>query len=85
MNEGQPVPDSNLSFEENRGRSQPAHLYVPYLWLFQYLPVNAISVPLRRSNRYASGSRVDFHSLSVLMSFSTGVTGSQGSGVALKV
>ena len=42
---GQPVPESNFVSDENKFCPQPAHLYSPSFLLFQYLPVNALSVP----------------------------------------
>src|SRR4249920_3185653 len=42
---------------------------MPVSWRFQYLPVNAISVPFSRSTRYCSGVSCFFHSSFVFTTF----------------
>src|SRR5258707_11577820 len=42
---------------------------MPLAWLFQYLPVNAISVPCWRSTRYCSGVSSFFHCSGVFSTF----------------
>src|SRR3989344_1505227 len=41
---GQPVPESNLVSEEKSSLPNTAHLYIPFSWVFQYLPVKGCSV-----------------------------------------
>ena len=45
---GQPVPESNLVSELNRGDPQQTQWYIPVALLFQKAPVNARSVPPQR-------------------------------------
>src|SRR3954462_3019352 len=63
---GQPVPESNLVADENSSAPQPAHRYTPSCLTFQYLPVNARSVPPLRSTSYCSGVSSSRHCSSVL-------------------
>src|SRR5882757_2664140 len=67
---GQPVPDSNFASDLNRGAPQPMQWYTPVSLLFQYLPVNAGSVPHCRVTRNCSGVSFSRHSSSVLTTFS---------------
>src|SRR6266542_4877348 len=63
---GHPVPESNLASDRNSSAPQPAQRYTPSSWTFQYAPVNARSVPLRRRTSYCSGVRRSRHSSSVI-------------------
>src|ERR1044072_4690938 len=63
---GQPVPESNLVADENSSAPQPAQRYTPSCLTFQYLPVNARSVPPLRSTSYCSGESLSRHWSSVL-------------------
>lgn len=62
---GQPVPESNFVSDENSSAPQPAHTYIPFSCLFQYLPLKAGSVPFSLSTRYCSSVNLSFHSLSL--------------------
>src|SRR4029450_6642392 len=66
VNDGQPVPDSNLASEENSGVPQHTQRYMPSRWLSQYSPENARSVPFLRVTWNCSLVNCDFHSASVL-------------------
>src|SRR5262249_6461626 len=63
---GQPVPDSNLAREPNKGASQPTQVYVPTAWLFQNLPENGGSVAFIRVTLKAAGDNSLAHSRSDL-------------------
>src|SRR5512143_1647795 len=67
---GQPVPDSNLSSELKRSRSQHTHLYVPFWWLSQYALSNGRSVPFFLVTLNCSGLRSFFHSSSDFITLS---------------
>ena len=62
---GQPVPLSNLVFDENSGRSQPAQAKVPARCSFSSGLVNGRSVPSWRSTLYCVGVSSLRHSSSV--------------------
>src|ERR1700741_5385014 len=67
---GQPVPESNLVSDVNRGVPHPTQWYVPGSFVFQYFPVNARSVPASRVTWYCSGVNCARHSASLLATFS---------------
>src|SRR5947209_19557136 len=71
---GQPVPESNFSAERNKAVPQHTHRYSPVSWLFQYRPVKARSVPLRRATAYSSADNSRFHSSSVFITLFTVIT-----------
>src|ERR1700756_5633077 len=62
---GQPVPESNLVSDVNKGAPQPKQWYVPGSLVFQYLPVKARSVPAWRVTWYCSGVNCACHSASL--------------------
>jgi hypothetical protein len=63
---GQPVPESNLVSDVNRGVPHPTQWYVPGSLVFQYFPVNARSVPASRVTWYCSGVNCVRHSAALL-------------------
>src|SRR5580704_14522924 len=52
---GQPVPESNLSSELNRGSPETTSTYMPASWLFQYSLRNGGSVPSCWVTLYCNG------------------------------
>ena len=62
---GQPVPLSNLVFEENSGRSQPAQAKMPARCSLSSGLVHGSSVPASRSTSYCAGVSSLRHSASV--------------------
>src|SRR5579864_7736692 len=62
---GQPVPESNLVSDVNRGVPHPTQWYVPGSLVHQYFPVNARSVPASRVTWYCSGVNCVRHSASL--------------------
>ena len=62
---GQPVPLSNLVFDENSGRSQPAQAKVPSRFSLSSGLVYGRSVAASRSTANWFGERSFFHSASV--------------------
>src|SRR5437660_7533569 len=82
---GQPVPESNFVSELNSGSPQHTQWYTPGSFVFQYLPVNAGSVPASRVTWYCSGDNFSCHSFSVFAIFSAIVPQNIGCAKALKV
>src|SRR6201981_2762597 len=62
---GQPVPESNLVSDVNKGAPQPTQWYVPGSLVFQYLPVKARSVPAWRVGLFCWGASCACHSASL--------------------
>src|SRR5262245_58074239 len=71
VNEGQPVPDSNLEPERNSGCPQPAQLYTPGVLVPTKQPTYGRSVPCPRSTAYSSAVSRERHSESLSTNFST--------------
>src|SRR5438128_1403658 len=67
---GQPEPDSYFSSELKSSAPQQRQRYRPLSWLFQYSPVNARSVPLRRVTSNCCEVSSLRHSSSVFAIFS---------------
>src|SRR5262245_26323066 len=70
VKEGQPQWESNFVSDWKRISPQPAHRYTPGVFVSQYSPVNARSVPFSRRIRYCSGVRRARHSASLKTTFS---------------
>src|SRR3569833_1137394 len=70
---GQPVRESNLIDESNRGVSQQIQLYLPGSCRLQSSPLKARSVPCCRVMRNCSGVSRAFHSASVFSTLLSGV------------
>lgn len=66
---GQPVLESNLALEENKGLPQAAHIYMPLSLVWMYCPVKGVSVPFSLKIRYCSGVSRFFHSSSEMLDF----------------
>src|SRR5258708_39915174 len=67
---GQPVPDSNLVAESNKGCPQAAQVYTPCSFAWTYSPVKGRSVTFCRKTAYCSGVSSLRHSASLLRTFS---------------
>src|SRR5918995_459332 len=66
---GQPVPESYLVSDENRGASHATQRYTPSALLPLYSPLKGRSVPFMRVMRYCSGVSSSCHSSSVFCIF----------------
>src|SRR3989344_9295761 len=72
---GHPVPESNFVSEENSFAPHPAQAYLPLSFVFQYFPVNAVSVPFSRRIWYCSEVSFFFQSGSFLPILSSNTGG----------
>ena len=67
---GQPVPESNLCSESNRGCPQATQTNCPGCFTSLSSLVNGASVPLLRTTSYCSGVSSWRHSCSLFLTFS---------------